>query len=206
MKFLQLLNCDQPNPPPPRPPLLPRQPPQSPRRELIKRIDRIDGEAQKACINFLQEQYPSISPEQVEKLIDLIFDNNFTTSLPNHFGRFGPEDFTYGFPYIWLLNELEAGGIQYLYRNKIWQIHWDTSYRPYGKSHPSRFYPAKDPMIIKYLLTSGPAIEEEKQFLKEFGLVFFSYWGGASDWQDYPFSEEVDLSCDDPYLSQLRAP
>ncbi len=88
-------------------------------------------QAKEECIGFLIEQYPVISREQSEKLVYLIFDNNFKVYLPNHFGRLY-NGATFGYPFIWLLNELQVGGIKYLYQNGIWQIHWDISGRYEG--------------------------------------------------------------------------
>ena len=119
-------------PHPPQPIPLPEPSPPLSRQELINQISELDWEAREACIDFLQEQYPTISRQQVETLLTFIFENNFKIRLPNHFGGDYDGRSTFGYPYIWLLNELETGGIQYLYQNSIWQIHWDVSDRQPG--------------------------------------------------------------------------
>lgn len=187
----QFLKSKRPQPVPPPPPLS--------RQELLDQVSDLDWKAQKACIDFLQEQYPTISIEQVKELIKFIFENNFKMRLPNHFG-YTKSRGTVGHPFIWLLNELETGGIQYLYKNNIWQIHWDISDRYGGiiRGHKED--------TVKYLVTSGPFGEEEQRLWQEHNLIFFMYAGSRLDWSKYPFAEDVNLSCDAPHLSGLKAP
>ena len=179
---------------------LPEPPPLLSRQELINQIAELDWKAREACIDFLQEQYPTISREQLYSLLELIFENNLKAVLPNHFGRLGRDGLTFGFPYVWLLNELEIGGIQYLFQNNIWQIHWDAGDRYDG------ILKGLKRETIKYLVTSGPIGEEEQRLWQEHGLIFFMYAGSRWDWSEFPFAEEVDLCCHTPFLSGLKAP
>lgn len=169
----------------------------SSRQKLINRIGNLDLEARSACISFLIEQHPQISNEQAQKLISIVFDNNFKIRLPNHFGR-SYNGSVFGYPYIWLLNELEVGGIHYLYQNGIWQIHWDAGDRYEG------IVMRDERKIVKYLLTSGPVGEEEQRLWSEHGLIFHSYAGSRlSSWQ-YPFPQDADLSSNNEYLLKLK--
>lgn len=129
----------------------------SSRQELISQIYRLDLEAREACISFLIEQYPTLSREQSNKLVHLIFENNFKVHLPNHFGRICNRP-NFGYPFIWLLNELEVGGIQYLYQNGIWQIHWDIGDR--YDSIIGRGRGCDRRKTIKFLVTAGPSCKE----------------------------------------------
>ena len=161
----------------------------------------MDWKAREACVGFLEELYPSITREQSEKLIELIFENNFKSRLPNHFGkRWGlnsnPE---FGFPYIWLLNELEVNGIQYLYQNEIWQIHWDVSNRYEGiiKEHERE--------TVKYLVTRiGPCCEEGQRFCTKHRLVFWGYSHLGALPFEYPFPEDLDLSGSTEFEKSLK--
>lgn len=167
----------------------------SSRQKLIKQIDYLDLDARAACVGFLIEQYPQIECEQAHKLINFIFENNFKIRLPNHFGRFA-DGRTFGYPYIWLLKELETGGVRYLYENGIWQIHWDAGDRYEGIIGRSK--------TVKYLLTSGPVGDEEQRLWEEHGLIFYEYAGATiSPWQ-YPFPEDANLSCSNEYLVKLK--
>lgn len=192
LKKLLKPNSSQPIP-------IPEPPPPS-RQELINQISDLDWEAREACIGFLQEQYPTIPRQQVETLITLIFENNFRACLPNHFGGDRNGTRTFGYPYIWLLNELEIGGIQYLFKNNIWQIHWDA-----GERYDGMLKGLKGETIT-YLVTSGPIGEEERRLWQEHGLIFFMYAGSRWDWSKYPFAEDVDLFCNTSFLSQSKAP
>lgn len=168
-----------------------------PRQKLINQIGKLDLEAGSACVNFLIEQYQQLKCEQAQKLISFIFDNNFKIRLPNHFGRLS-DGRTFGYPYIWLLNELETGGIKYLHQNGIWQIHWDAGDRYGGIIRRDKR------KIVKYLLTSGPVGDEEQCLWEKHGLIFYMYAGSTlSPWR-YPFPENADLSCNDEYLLSLN--
>lgn len=169
----------------------------STRQKLIKQIGYLDLEARSACISFLIEQYPRMKSEQAQKLISFIFDNNFKIRLPNHFGK-SYKGCEFGYPFIWLLNELEVGGIQYLYQNGIWQIHWDASNRYEG------IIKRDDRKIVKYLLTAGPTGEEEQRLWSEHNLIFYSYSIPTSSRWQYPFPEDADLSSDNEYLMILK--
>lgn len=169
----------------------------SSRQQLIKQISYLDWEARSACILFLEEAYPLLYREQAQKLIELIFENNFKIRLPNHFGRVA-NGRTFGYPFIWLLNELETGGIRYLYENGIWQIHWDAGDRYEGIVRRDRR------KIIIYLLTSGPVGEEEQRLWEEYGLIFHSYAGSTLSPLQYPFPQDADLSSSNEYLLKLK--
>ena len=166
------------------------------RQELIGRIFELDGKAQEVCISFLEEHHPSVTREQSEKLIDLIFENNFKCRLPNHFGKLN-EGLRFGFPYIWLLNELETGGIQYLYRNGIWQIHWDVGDRYNG------LIGKRGKETVKYLVTNGPGEPKEAiRVWEEHKLVFWSYSGWRTF--EYPIPEDRNVSCPNEFLESLK--
>lgn len=167
------------------------------RQKLINQIYHLDLEALSACISFLIEQYPLMSREQAEKLIDLIFENNFKYRLPNHFGKIH-DGTNFGYPFIWLLNELEVGGIQYLYQNGIWQIHWDAGDRYEGIIRRNQR------KTIKFLVTTGPIGEQEQRLWEEHGLIFFAYADPAASIWQYPFPENADLSCNTEYLVSLK--
>lgn len=156
-------------------------------QEFFRKIRELDGEARGRCINFLESYYPSLTREQSTKLINLIFERNFKPYLPNHFGAYPFTEYreVFGFPFIWLLNELETGGVRYLYENNIWQIHWDVSNRFEGEiEHRSE-------ETVKYLVTSGPYTKTNKHW-KEHKLIFWSY---AGEWAlEYPFSKDKDFS------------
>lgn len=167
------------------------------RQKLMNQIYHLDLEARSACISFLQEQYPVISRDIAEKLIHLIFENNFKFYFPNHFGLLH-NGCIFGYPFIWLLNELEVGGIQYLYHNGIWQIHWDAGDRYEGIIRRDQR------KTIKFLLTTGPIDEKEQQVWQEHGLIFFAYADPAASIWQYPFPENSDLSCNTEFLLSLK--
>lgn len=182
-----------------------------PRNALIAQISRIDRESRKVCINFLKKEYPTLSRAQIRKLVSLTHENNFRFSL----FEFGLLNFTggwrdglvEGWPNIWLLDALETGAIQYLYANGIWQVHWNVDHVVRDSSRYPPIHAASAPRVVKYLITYGPLDREQQQLCLEQGLVFYSYSSDqTTDWRQYPFPEAVDLSCGDPYLSDLKAP
>lgn len=93
------------------------------------------------------------------------------------------------------------GGIKYLYKNGVWQIHWNTSSRYQGIIDEYN-----ERKTIKFLVTSGPTGEQGQKLWEEHGIVFFSYaYPSSSEWQ-YPFPEGADLSCNTEYLLSLKLP
>lgn len=200
MQLNQIFNLDRTHP------VSNVSPDQLPQSALFSQITRIDRESRKACIQFLRHEYPTLSRGQARKLVSLTNENNFRSFIFIKFGRNWRDASSLGWPYIWLLNALQTGSVQYLYSNGIWQIHWDSEHdvSAWEKYSPSN--PATNPNVIKYLITYGPYGQVQQELSKKNGLVFYSYSDQTADWQQYPFPEDVDLSCSDPYLSDLKAP
>lgn len=155
------------------------------KEEVYHAIQILDYEAEKACISHLREKYSTLTYEQARRLVYLIFNNNFKERLPNHFGIiFHSQCKKFGQPFIWLLDELETGGVRYVWRNNIWQIHWNVTRRENGVDK-------NDKTFVKYLLTAGPYDQEGQRLWEDHRLIFWSY--SAFTFQ-YPFPEDADLS------------